>query len=305
MELPLLPSVPGPLVEADGVVPLEQLQMKIVKHTVHKVLGAAEDPPVYIVSTAKWFQLDLVLVDRRDLSLAVQNELTVDVQLTFEDGSPVPPPENGQALLECVHLLQVPFCRGRSSFKLKMGGRTLSSKYSNQNFRLLVAPVDEALRDQHRDLFAFTAPLKTVTKPHRKPTTVPKLSVEMDVPESEPRAQAGQAEEVRRLAAEVEWLKSELRGEEQARAEMQRTVRVLVDSLSRLSQPLKASEPLSPPADQGAALPDDGGTRADSPCGKRKRPLPSPHAPGLGQPPAEAPPARRSGRLATPTAGTA
>eukprot|EP00962_Isochrysis_galbana_P006897 scaffold1864_cov106-Isochrysis_galbana.AAC.6 len=158
------PSLKGAL--NDGSYSWEGVQLVIVKHSVHKVVGTGADRD-YVVSNLRPFTIDLQLVDISGNAPAeCYNNLQLRSSLYYENGLPVRAPATETLLLGDTQAMVV---RGHGQLKLKMGINALSSKLGKQRLRVKIDPVNEELRALPM-LSVLTEPLRSVTKLERKPT---------------------------------------------------------------------------------------------------------------------------------------
>jgi hypothetical protein len=150
----------------DGSYSWEGVQLVIVKHSVHKVVGTGADRD-YIVSNLRPFTIDLQLVDISGNAPAeCYNNLQLRSSLYYENGLPVRAPATETLLLGDTQAMVV---RGHGQLKLKMGINALSSKLGKQRLRVKIEPANEELRALPM-LSVLTEPLRSVTKLERKPT---------------------------------------------------------------------------------------------------------------------------------------
>ena len=142
--------MPAALCPEIGIGPYAGLKLLIENHQFGHEISDGE----LFVTNLKKFEVNVALVTQNNIGLELNKTLHLQVSLIFESGLLVLKndqlPQNGPPLtgLNEAHSID-----GRAKFTLKAAPWVTSDKLKRQRFRLLIEPVDEAIR---RDCPALT-----------------------------------------------------------------------------------------------------------------------------------------------------
>merc|ERR1719271_1263679 len=136
--------------------------LEIESPSVHAREQGPEGAPKYLVSNLKFYNVKVVLKDRRSQLLATQ-PLRLRATLLYANGQPLRELKNDEpALLGSSGELEL--VGGRTTFRLKMGKDIISSRHDERLFRVRIEPCDPELAKLHPNLTAVTEPMRSMTK---------------------------------------------------------------------------------------------------------------------------------------------
>merc|ERR1712070_133543 len=158
------PSELSPPSQSSQPTDMVNISIVIERHDVHRVHTDNLGKRLLIVSNARKFNVEVMLLNRETHQLVLDVQLQLRAELMLENGCAVENKvQTGEPLLLGEPLALV--MGGHARFLgLQLGKTALTSFCDKQLFRLQIRPADDATFDRYPNLSCITEPFKSVTK---------------------------------------------------------------------------------------------------------------------------------------------